>query len=154
MEDLVEFSGRVFESCLKSFLGLSSSLQQALFQNFNTGGSDSHKVRLWEYLLEFDSALHIDIEKRNPFCLLDALDLRFGRAVEIGVNFAVLNKLIFFDHSFKVFNGNEEIMLPVNFTFSRLPCGVGNAETKFVLEFFSDLVNQRSLAGTTRSHDN
>ena len=122
-------------------------------QLLDTRRHDPHEVGVRERLLELDSALHINVQKRDLLFILDACNLRFCGAVEVFVDLTVLNEFVLGDHAFKFFPGDEEVLSSMDLTFSWLPGRVGYAESKIVLVFACEVVNKRAFASTRRAHN-
>ena len=80
--------------------------------------------------------------------------MTLGGTIEVGVDFAVLNKFIVFDHILELVFGHEEVVFPVLLTFSRVPGGVRHTESEPVGELFLQGTNKSSFAGSRGTHYN
>ena len=60
--DLLKLSSGIADASPEGLLGLSTSTYKSLLQAFNRGRQDCHEVRVWEGVMEFDGALHINVQ--------------------------------------------------------------------------------------------
>ena len=78
---------------------------------------------------------------------LNLSNLRLGSAIHVGVNGAVLDKLVFADHFTKLLVAHEVVVSPIYFAFSWLAGCVRNTESKLVTKVsVSEPVDESSLA--------
>jgi len=125
-----------------------------LFKSTDRRWTDKDLVAVRECLVELFSTLYIDIKQRNLTFVLNCNDLTLCSAIEISVNFTPLDESVFINHLLKLIFADKEVVLTMNFAFTRSTSGIRNAELELVRILTSNRFQESSLTSSRWANHN
>ena len=113
--------------------GLCSPAYQTAAKLPGTGRRHENQQRIRKTLLHLKGALNLNLQNHVLSLCHLLLHIIPGRAVVMVHVLSVLHQTPFLNHLLKIFPVDEEIILPVLFSFPGLPCGGGYGQCVIVI---------------------